>query len=79
MFKRDERGAQVMRERNGGSCDRPRPFSGIAIWAGIVLAKCRGSTPLQALKSAAALVLCLCAGGSEQLAHDEWGGVFFPV
>ena len=35
--------------------------------------------PLQALKSAAALVLCLCAGGSEQLAHDEWGGAFFPV
>ena len=33
--------------------------------------------PLQALKSAAALVLCLCAGGSEQLAHDEWGGSSF--
>ena len=27
--------------------------------------------PLRALKSAAALVLCLCAGGSEQLTHNE--------
>ena len=44
VFERDERGAQVMRERNGGDCDRPRPFSIIAIWAVIVLAKCRGST-----------------------------------
>ena len=26
------------------------------------------------LKSAVALVLCIGAGGSEQLAHDEWGG-----
>ena len=42
-FERDERGAQVVRERNGGGCDR-RPFSVIAIWAGIVLAKCRGGT-----------------------------------
>ena len=31
--------------------------------------------PLQALKSAVALVACIGAGGSEQLAHDEWGGV----
>ena len=30
--------------------------------------------PLQVLKSATALVLCLCAGGSEQLAHVKWGG-----
>ena len=30
-FERDERGAQVMRERNGGGCDRPRPLSVIAI------------------------------------------------
>ena len=44
VFERDERGAPVMRERNGGDCDRPRPFSIIAIWAVIVLAKCRGST-----------------------------------
>ena len=26
------------------------------------------------LKSAVALVLCIGAGGSEQLAQDEWGG-----
>ena len=44
VFKRDERGAQVMRRRNGGGCDRPRPFRTIAIWAGFVLAQCRGST-----------------------------------
>ena len=30
--------------------------------------------PLQALKSAVALVLCIGAGDSEQLAHDEWEG-----
>ena len=30
--------------------------------------------PLQALKSAVALVLCICAGGSGQLAHDGWRG-----
>ena len=41
VFKRDERGAQVMRRRNGGGCDRPRPFRIIAIWAGFVLAQCR--------------------------------------
>ena len=44
VFERDERGAQVMQGRNGGGCDRPRPFSIIAIWAVIVLAKCREST-----------------------------------
>ena len=44
MFKWYERGAQVMRERNGVGCDRPRPFSIITIWAVVVLAKCRGST-----------------------------------
>ena len=32
--------------------------------------------PYQVLKSAGALVLCIGAGGSEQLAHDEWGGSF---
>ena len=34
----------VMRERAGGGCDRPRPFRVIAIRAGFVLAKYRGST-----------------------------------
>ena len=33
--------------------------------------------PSQALKSAVALVLCICAGGSEQLAHDGWWGSSF--
>ena len=33
-----------MRERNGGGCDRPRPFRVIAIRAGFVLAKYREST-----------------------------------
>ena len=36
VFKWDERGAQVMRVRNGGGCERPRPFSIIAIWAVVV-------------------------------------------
>ncbi|CAM9563402.1 unnamed protein product, partial [Ascophyllum nodosum] len=31
-------------KRNGGGCDRLRPFRIIAIWAGFVLAQCRGST-----------------------------------
>ena len=44
VFKWDERGAQAMRGRNGGGCDRPRPFSIIAIWAVVVLTVCRGST-----------------------------------
>ena len=44
VFERDESGAQVMRGRNGGGCDRPHLTSIIAIWAVIVLAKCRGST-----------------------------------
>ena len=34
VLKWNERGAQVMRERNGGGCDRPRPFSIIAKKAG---------------------------------------------
>ena len=33
-----------MRERNEGGCERPRPFRVIAIRAGFVLAKYRGST-----------------------------------
>ena len=31
--------------------------------------------PFQGLNSAVALVLCDGAGGSEPLAHDEWGGL----
>ena len=31
--------------------------------------------PFQGLNSAVALVLCNGAGGSEPLAHDEWGGL----
>ena len=59
-FERDERGAQVMRERNGGGCDRPRPFSVIAIWAGIVLAKCRGGTVTSAQVSSDIGSMHLC-------------------
>ena len=44
VFEGDKRVAHVMRGRNGEDCDRPRPFSIIAIWAVGVLAKCRGST-----------------------------------
>ena len=44
VFKWDERRAEVMRERNGGGCDRPRPFRIIAIWASLLMSQCRGST-----------------------------------
>ena len=60
VFKRDERGAQVMQERNRGGCDRPRPFSVIAIWAGIVLAKCRGSTVTSAQVSGGIDIMLMC-------------------
>ena len=61
-FERDERGAQVVRERNGGGCDRPRPFSVIAIWADIVLAKCRGGTVTSAQFSIGTGIMYLCWG-----------------
>ena len=76
-FERDERGAQGMRERNGEGCDTGRvrsvsSRSGQALcWPSVA------EVPLQALKSAVALVLCMCAGGSEQLAHDGLGGSSF--
>ena len=41
-------GAQSVRAGNGGGCGRPRPFRIIAIWAGFVLAKYRGSTVISA-------------------------------
>ena len=61
-FERDERRAQVMREKNGGGCDRPRPFSVIAIWAGIVLAKCRGGTVTSAQVSSGIDIMHVCWG-----------------
>ena len=61
-FERDERGAQVMREKNGGSCDRPRAFSVIAIWAGIMVAKCRGGTVTRAQGSRGIGIMHLCWG-----------------
>ena len=65
VFKRDERGAQVMRshaKRNGGGCDRPRPFRIIAIWAGFVLAQCRGSTVTGAQVSCCIGIMHWCWG-----------------
>ena len=62
VFKRDERGAQVMPKRNGEGCERPRPFSVIAIWAGIVLAKCRGSTVTSAQVSGGIGIMLACWG-----------------
>ena len=43
-FKRRKWGAQVMRARNGGGCDRLHPFGVIANRAGIGLARTRGIT-----------------------------------
>ena len=47
-FERDER--------------RARPFSAIAIWAGIVLAKCRGGTVTSAQVSSGIGIMHLCWG-----------------
>ena len=62
VFERDERGAQVMRERNGGGCDRPRPFSVITIWTVIVLARCRGSNVTSAQVSCGIGIMHWCWG-----------------
>ena len=62
VFERDEKGAQVMRERNGGGCDRPPPFSIIAIWAITALAKCRGSTVTSAQVSCGIGTMQWCWG-----------------
>ena len=61
-FERDGRRMQAMRERNGGGCDRPRPFSVIASWAGIVLAKCRGGTVTSTQVSSGIGIMHLCWG-----------------
>ena len=63
----------VMRERNGGGCDRPRPFRIIAIWAGFVLAENRGNTVTRAHVSSS-IGIMHPYWGPELLAHDEWGG-----
>ena len=73
VFERDERGAKVVRERTErvvtGRVRSVSLRSGQSLcWPSVA------GVPLQALKSAVALILCIGAGGSEQLAHDEWGG-----
>ena len=63
VFKWYERVAQVMRGRNGGEgCDRPRPFSIIAILAVVVLIKCRGSTVTSAHVSCCIGIMHWCWG-----------------
>ena len=62
VFKWDERGALVMRMGNGGGCDRPRPFSIIAILAVVVLTKCRGSTVTSAQVSCCIGIMHWCWG-----------------
>ena len=62
VFEWDERGAQVMRGRNGGACDRPHPLSITVIWAVIVLAKCRGSTVTSAQVSCCIGIMHWCWG-----------------
>ena len=54
--------AQVMRGRNGRGCDRPRPFSIIAILAVVVLTKCRGSTVTSAHVSCCIGIMHWCWG-----------------
>ena len=60
VFKWDERGAQIMRGRNGGGCDGPRPFSIIAILAVIAPTKCRGSTVASAHVSGSIGIMHWC-------------------
>ena len=60
VFKWDEKRAQVMRERNGGGCDRLRPFSIIAIWAVVVLTKYRRSTVTSAQVSCCIGIMHWC-------------------
>ena len=62
VFKWDERGPKVMRGRNGGGCDRPCPFSIVAIWAVVVLTKCRGSTVTSAQVSCCIGIIHWCWG-----------------
>ena len=62
VIKWDERGAEVMRERNGGGCDRPHPFRIIAIWASVVLSQCRGSTVRSAQVSCGNSIMSWCWG-----------------
>ena len=59
-FERDERRVQVLRERNGGGCDRPRPFSVITSGEGVVLAKCRGGTVTSAQVSSCIGIMEWC-------------------
>ena len=61
-LERDEGRVQVMRERNGGGCDRPRPFSVIASWAGVVLTKCRAATVLSPQVSGGIGIMHWCWG-----------------
>ena len=62
VFKWNERGAQFMRGMNGGGCDRPHPFSIIAILAVVVLTKCRGSTVTSAHVSCCIDIMHWCRG-----------------
>ena len=55
---------------------RVRSFSSRSGWASC-LSRIAG-VPLQGLKSAAAFILCPCAGVSGLLVHDEWRGSSFP-
>ena len=62
VIKWDESVAQVMRGRNGGGCDRPRPSIIIAILAIVVLTKCRGSTVTSAHVSCCIGIMHWCWG-----------------
>ena len=62
VFKWDERGGanNAGEERRG--CDRPRPFSIIAILAVVALTKCRGSTVSSAHVSGSIGIMHWCWG-----------------
>ena len=56
----------------GRVCSLPSRSGQASCWLRITGVK------LQELKSTVAFVLCTCAGVSELLAHDEWGGLLSP-
>ena len=76
LFKWDEKRAHNLIRGDGEGCDRPCPFTVIAIGAGVVLVQNHGSTVTSAQVSSG-LVLCLHAEVFQLLGPNEWDGIFY--
>ena len=72
----DEKRAHNLIRGDGEGCNRPCPFTAIAIGAGVVLVQNRGST-VRSAQVSSGLVLCLHAELSELLSPNEWDGIFY--